>query len=156
MTQEWHRKQQLDGPTRIKMTRNVNKILLIDDEPDVTITFKAILQEVGFIVDTYEDPLIALSDFKPGFYDLIILDIKIPKMNGFELYAELQKIDSQVKMCFVTADEMYYNRVRKQGEQQYCVLDTDRFLRKPISSTNLLERVEKIIILNKSKYIQSK
>jgi CheY-like chemotaxis protein len=106
-------------------------------------TFKAILQDVGFIVNAYEDPLIALSDFKPRFYDLIILDIKMPKLNGFELYAEIQKRDSQVKMCFVTADEMYYNEVRKQGEQQYCVLDTERFLRKPISSADLLKRVEK-------------
>jgi CheY-like chemotaxis protein len=79
-------------------------------------------------------------------YDLIILDIKMPKLNGFELYAEIQKRDTQVMICFVTADEMYYNEVRKQGEQQYCVLDTERFLRKPISNADLLKRVEKIIM----------
>jgi CheY-like chemotaxis protein len=145
MTQKCHHEQQLDEPMQNKLTRNVTKILLVDDDPDVATTFKAILQDVGFIVNAYEDPLIALSDFKPRFYDLIILDIKMPKLNGFELYAEIQKRDSQVKMCFVTADEMYYNEVRKQGEQQYCVLDTERFLRKPISSADLLKRVEKIM-----------
>ena len=149
MTQRCYHEHQLDGQMQKKLTRNVTKILLVDDDPDVATTFKAILQDVGFIVDSYEDPLIALSDFKPSFYDLIILDIKMPKLNGFELYAEIQKRDSQVKICFVTADEMYYNEVRKQGEQQYCVLDTKRFLRKPISSSDLLTRVEKILIPNK-------
>jgi DNA-binding response OmpR family regulator len=59
------------------------KILIVDDEPDVTLTFNAILQGAGFAVDTYEDPLVALSNFRPGFYDLVILDIKMQKMNGF-------------------------------------------------------------------------
>jgi CheY-like chemotaxis protein len=73
------------------------------------------------LVNAYEDPLNALSDFKPCFYDLIILDIKMPKLNGFELYAEIQERDSQDKMCFVTADEMYYNEVRKQGTTILCI-----------------------------------
>jgi two-component system, OmpR family, response regulator ChvI len=97
-----------------------NKILLVDDEPDVTTTFKAILQEVGFVVDASEDSLVALSKFKPRYYDLVILDIKMPKMNGFELYEEMQKIDSQVKVCFITAGEMYYNEIRKESNNTAC------------------------------------
>jgi two-component system, OmpR family, response regulator ChvI len=65
--------------------RSRNKILFVDNEADVTITFKAILQDAGFIINTYEDPLIALSNFIPCFYDLVILDIEMPKMNGMVL-----------------------------------------------------------------------
>jgi two-component system, OmpR family, response regulator ChvI len=78
----------------MESARKGNKILLVDDEPDITMAFKAILQEVGFIVDAYEDPLVALTKFKPHFYDLVILDIKMVKMNGFELYAEMLKRDN--------------------------------------------------------------
>jgi CheY-like chemotaxis protein len=67
----FHDKQQLHKPVRTGQTRKGNKILLVDDEPDVTITFKAILQDVGFIVDAFEDPLIALSKFKPHYYEWI-------------------------------------------------------------------------------------
>jgi DNA-binding response OmpR family regulator len=66
-----------------------NKILLVDDEPDITISFEATLQNAGFIIHTYQNSLIALSEFKPGCYDLVILDIKMPEMNGFELYDEM-------------------------------------------------------------------
>lgn len=137
--------------------RKGNKILLVDDEPDITMTFKAILQEVGFIVDTYEDPLIALSKFKPHFYDLVVLDIKMAKMNGFELYVEMQKRDSQVKVCFVTAGEMYYNEVRKDEEEElYCKLDTRRFIQKPVSNTDLVKRIEKLLMPSQSPNIRNK
>lgn len=141
----------------MESARKGNKILLVDDEPDITMTFKAILQEVGFIVDTYEDPLIALSKFKPHFYDLVVLDIKMAKMNGFELYVEMQKRDSQVKVCFVTAGEMYYNEVRKDEEEElYCKLDTRRFIQKPISNTDLVKRIEKLLMPSQSPNIRNK
>lgn len=141
----------------MESARKGNKILLVDDEPDITMTFKAILQEVGFIVDTYEDPLIALSKFKPHFYDLVVLDIKMAKMNGFELYVEMQKRDSQVKVCFVTAGEMYYNEVRKDEEEElYCKLDIRRFIQKPISNTDLVKRIEKLLMPSQSPNIRNK
>lgn len=141
----------------MESARKGNKILLVDDEPDITMTFKTILQEVGFIVDTYEDPLIALSKFKPHFYDLVILDIKMAKKNGFELYAEMLKRDDQVTVCFVTAGEMYYNEVRKDEEEElYCKLDTQRFIQKPISNTDLVKRIEKILMPSQSPNIRNK
>ena len=102
MVQTFHDKQQL---IRMEPVRRGNKILLVDNEADVTITFKAILQDAGFIVDTYEDPLIALSNFIPRFYDLVILDIGMPKMNGINLSRRLLELDSNVKICFITAGE---------------------------------------------------
>jgi DNA-binding response OmpR family regulator len=77
----------------MKSGKKGNKILLVDDEPDITMSFEATLQNAGFIVHTYQDPLIALSKFKPGYYDIVILDIKMPKMSGFELYVEMRKIE---------------------------------------------------------------
>jgi DNA-binding response OmpR family regulator len=131
----------------MKSDKKGNKILLVDDEPDITMSFEATLQNAGFIVHTYQDPLIALSKFKPSYYDLVILDIKMPKMNGFKLYAEIQKIDNKVKVCFVTAGEFFYDQVREE-EEQYCKLDTERFLQKPISNTDLVNRIYKIMTPN--------
>ena len=74
------------------------------------------LENAGFIVHSYHDPLVALSEFKPSYYDLVILDIKMQKMNGFELYTQMQKLDNKSKFCFIIASEMYYDEVRKEEE----------------------------------------
>jgi DNA-binding response OmpR family regulator len=142
--------------------RKQSKVLIADDEPDINMSFKLTLEGAGFIVDVYNDPLIALSKFKPSYYDLVILDIKMPKMNGFELYTEIQKIDNQVKVCFITAGEMHYEKVRKEKleedeeeKEQYCELNTERFLQKPISNADLIKRINKIMMLNVSPNIQN-
>jgi DNA-binding response OmpR family regulator len=140
----------------MESARKGNKILLVDDEPDLTMTFKVILQGVGFAVDIYENPLVALSNFKPHYYDLVILDIKMSEMNGFELYSEMLKIDSQVKVCFVTAGEMYNDNVRKNEEEQYCELDTKRFIQKPISNGDLVRRINRIIMLGQNLNIRNR
>ena len=64
------------------------RILVVDDEADVNTAIREVLQQNGFIVDSYEDPLLALENFNPHFYDLLILDIKMPEMNGFYFYRE--------------------------------------------------------------------
>jgi DNA-binding response OmpR family regulator len=140
----------------MESARKGNKILLVDEEPDLTMTFKAILQGVGFAVDIYENPLVALYNFRPHYYDLVILDIKMPEMNGFELYSEMLKIDSQVKVCFVTAGEMYNDNVRKNEEEQYCELDTKRFIQKPISNGDLIRRINRIMMLGQSLNIRNR
>jgi DNA-binding response OmpR family regulator len=143
----------------MESARKGKKILIVDDEPDVTLTFKVILQGIGFTVDTYEDPLVALSNFRPGFYDLVILDIKMQKMNGFELYSEMLKMDNQVRICFIMAGEMYYDNIRKkeEEEEQYCELDTERFIQKPISNADFMRRIKRIMMLNqKNQHIQKR
>jgi two-component system catabolic regulation response regulator CreB/two-component system response regulator ChvI len=136
--------------------RNQNKILLVDDEPDITMAFKLTLEKAGFIVDTYQDPVVALSEFKPNSYDLVILDIKMPKMNGFELHAEMLKVYQHVKACFITVGEIYYDELRNgerkeiEKDEHYCKLDSERFLQKPISNVNLVKRIEKIMMLRES------
>jgi DNA-binding response OmpR family regulator len=135
------------------------KVLLVDDEPDTTMAIKLTLENAGFIVDTYQDPLVALYKFKPNSYDLVILDVKMPRMNGFELHTEMRKVDQQVNVCFITAGEMYYDEVRpgerKEREEQYCKLYGERFLQKPISNAAIVKRINKLMLLTRSPFIQN-
>ena len=124
----------------------INKrVLIVDDEPDVNLTLKMVLEENGFKVDSFTDPLLALENFKgeSGLYDMLILDIKMPDMNGFELYREIKKIDNKVKICFLTAGEMDYNQFGK--ELFTSALDEDCFIQKPIQNETLIKRLKRII-----------
>jgi DNA-binding response OmpR family regulator len=83
---------------------NKNKrIFIVDDEPDLTMLCTLALEHYGYKVDASNDSQEALSKYKPGSYDLIILDIKMPKMDGFELYQEIKRKDNNAKICFLTA-----------------------------------------------------
>jgi DNA-binding response OmpR family regulator len=126
-----------------KHQQGQKKILAVDDEPDLTRLCSLALEYHGFMVDTFNDPQEALSNYKPGFYDLIILDIKMPKMDGFQLYNEIKKKDHKAKVCFLTASELYYEEFRKK---EYCALDRNLFIRKPISNEELLREVSKIMM----------
>ena len=118
------------------------RILVVDDEPDLTMVCSLALQYHGFKVDTFNDSQEALSNFKPAYYDLVILDIKMPKMDGFELYEKIKKKDGEVKICFLTASESYYEEFRKK---EYSALDKDLFIKKPIDNDDLLKEVNKIM-----------
>ncbi|MGA9940746.1 MAG: response regulator, partial [Nitrososphaeraceae archaeon] len=111
----------------------MTRILIVDDEPDITLSFKMILEGNGFKVDTYNDPVIARGNFKSDAYDLVILDIRMPKMDGFQLYDELKKIDDKVKVVFITAFDINYEGLRKM----YPELRIDSFVRKPVDSEYL-------------------
>ena len=100
------------------------------------------LEHYGYKVDAFNDPQEALSKYKPGSYDLIILDIKMPKMDGFELYQEIKKKDNKAKICFLTASELYYEEFRKK---EFCALDKDLFIRKPIDNEQLAKEIGKMI-----------
>ena len=82
-----------------------HRILVVDDEPYVNITLKLALEGEGFDVDTFDNSRLALSSFRPDYYDLLLLDIKMPGMNGFEFYGRIKKIDDNIKVCFLTAAE---------------------------------------------------
>jgi CheY-like chemotaxis protein len=117
------------------------RILVVDDEPDITLTLKAGLETVGlFDVATFNDPGSALKSFKPDFYALVLIDIMMPRMSGFELYEQLKKVDPDIKVCFLTASEMYYERNRGI---EHCALNKDLFLQIPISTNDLIMEVNK-------------
>jgi two-component SAPR family response regulator len=90
-----------------------------------------------FVVDTFNDPQEALSNFKAGLYDLLLIDVKMPKMNGFELYREIEKIDNKAKVCFITAFEVYYKSLR----ELFPTVKVDCFIKKPITTDDLVERI---------------
>jgi DNA-binding response OmpR family regulator len=85
-----------------RVVQRKTRIFLVDDERDILLFYKTGLEQNGFLVDAFNDPVQALLSFKAGEYNLVILDIKMPRMNGFELHREIQKIDSNVKACFIT------------------------------------------------------
>ena len=95
----------------------IKRIFLVDDDYDHTITFKVGLEIAGFEVDAYNDSTIALSNFKPDYYDLLLIDIKMPKINGFELSEKIIKIDDKVKVWFISAYEVYYKTLKKKFHQ---------------------------------------
>ena len=86
----------------------------MDDESDITLTLGKGLEQGGYNVHAFNDPLVALSNFKQNTYDLLLLDIKMPNMTGFELYRKLRQIDSKVKVCFITAFETYYEKFKQE------------------------------------------
>ena len=118
------------------------RILIVDDESDVDMVLKRVFEQSGFNADSYDDPILALENFKACSYDLLLLDIIMPEMDGFHLYQEIKKVDNNVKVCFLTASEMYYERFRKE---EFYGLDRDLFIRKPIENEDLVKQINKIV-----------
>jgi CheY-like chemotaxis protein len=119
------------------------KILFVDDEPDMTTILKMALKRIGFSIDIFNDPVLALESFKPNFYDLVLLDVMMPKMNGLELYNQLKKIDDGIKICFLTASsKTYCEQLRKE---KYCELNKDLFLEMPLPISRIREEINRRI-----------
>jgi DNA-binding response OmpR family regulator len=119
------------------------RVLLVDDEPDLNLTLKIVLEENGFKVDSFTDPLLALENFRgeaAGMYELLILDMKMPGINGFELYRQIKKINDKVKVCFLTASEMYYGVYT----EIFNSLGAEYFIQKPIDNEELVKRLNRI------------
>jgi CheY-like chemotaxis protein len=123
----------------------INKrVLMVDDESDVNLTLRMVLEENGFQVNSFTDPLLALENFRKeaAMYDLLMLDIKMPNMNGFELYRKIRKIDDKVKVCFLTAGEMDYEQF---GTELFHVLEKNCYIQKPIENETLIKVLNRII-----------
>jgi DNA-binding response OmpR family regulator len=121
------------------------RILIVDDEEDVGKTFKMILENYGFDVDCFTDPIMALKQFKPNLYDLTILDIKMPYPNGFKLYNQLKLIDSNIKTLFITA----LSSVESYNTENYKVYPLRgqrHYVKKPVSKNDLLRQVYSMLV----------
>jgi DNA-binding NtrC family response regulator len=122
------------------------RILVVNDQPDITLTIEVELEEEElFDVDSFNDPELALSSFKPGIYHLVILDIVMPKMDGFEQYERLKKVDPDINVCFLTASQMYHEEIR---EEKHSVLDNELFIQKPVSIDDLIRKINNKINSN--------
>ena len=124
--------------TTIEEKRLSKVVLVVDDDPDMTSVFSLGLQDEGFEVYTYNDPLEVLSQFKPNFYDLLLVDINMPKMNGIDLSRKLLELDSNVKICFITAGEANIEALR----ELYPTRGIGCFIRKPVTIDELVRRVK--------------
>ena len=105
--------------------------MVIDDELDICIMLKLVLEQNGFLVNYYYNPIIALDEFKSNFYDLIILDIQMPDINGFQLYREIKRKDINAKICFLTTSEIIFDTAYKFSPMY-------TFIRKPIENNDLI------------------
>lgn len=117
------------------------RILIVDDEMDIANLYKLSLERDGFFVDILNDPLLALSSYKTGAYDLLLLDINMPRMNGLKLYQAIpsRHLDNQMKVCFITAFEEYDNQFKELFPG---LEEADCFIRKPIALKALTEKVK--------------
>ncbi len=112
------------------------KVLLVDDEIDITISLKLLLEENGFEVDAYNNPSLAIANYRPGIYHVLLLDIKMPQIDGFELYKRIHKMDNNANVFFLTAISDFSGY--KGGNKP---LGENRFIQKPIDGPELLKRI---------------
>ena len=119
----------------------VKKILLVDDEPDITFTIKNMLYNIGFEIHTFNDPITPLKFYRRQFYDLIILDIKIPNLDGFELYLKIKEKDPSVKICFLTAIGTFDEEFRKLSPEIDRIIAEECFIQKPITTEDLIKKL---------------
>src|SRR6188472_3260267 len=106
---------------------------------DITLAFKVGLEDVkSFEVYAYTDPLEALSSFKPHFYDLLLVDINMPKMNGYELCSRILEIDVNVRICFITAGDTNIEALR----EVYPTSSLGCFIKKPVTISQLIKRLK--------------
>ena len=121
------------------------KILLVDDEPDVTYTIKKIVEDNEFKADSFNDPILALNYYKVDFYDLVILDIKMPTMDGFQLYLKIREKDPNVKICFLTVIATFNEEFRKIRLALGKTINEDYFIQKPVDMEDLLKKLTSIM-----------
>jgi DNA-binding response OmpR family regulator len=129
-----------------KLSPFTKRILIVDDDPDITFTFKKAFDEANrisgnknsFHVNTYNDPLVALSEFKTDFYDLLLVDINMPKMNGFDFCVKVFEMDVNPRVCFMSSGLINQEALR----EQYPSLSIGCFIKKPVTIENLVKRVK--------------
>jgi DNA-binding response OmpR family regulator len=138
-------KEQNQQQQEVKLSLFTKRILIVDDDPDITYTFKTAFEEANriggnktsFHVDSYNDPLMALSEFKSDFYDLLLIDINLPKMNGFDFCAKIFEVDLNPKVCFMSSGLINQEAL----QEQYPSSNIGCFIRKPITMENLVRKV---------------
>jgi two-component system catabolic regulation response regulator CreB/two-component system response regulator ChvI len=145
--EEWgHERLQEQKEEEKELSPLTKRILIVDEDPDVTLTFKAAFKEANringnrnfFQVQTYNDPVRALSEFKPDLYDLMLVDINMPKMNGFEFALKIMEVDANPRICFMSSGLINQEALR----EQYPLLSVGCFIGKPVSMENLVKRVK--------------
>ena len=145
-TMQHSQKQKIEEEEGLhNQTRKRKRILLVDDEPDHCMVYQIVLEDAGYECKSYTDSVKALQEFRPDYYNLVILDIKMPKLDGFALCEKIRELDNNIQIIFITAAEEYYENFRKQ---YYPDLSKDiniNCLQKPIANEELVQIVDMTI-----------
>jgi DNA-binding response OmpR family regulator len=149
--QHYHNRDTKRGKGLIADNSKIKKaktVLVVDDDQNTTLAVKSGLEnennsptttnKISYLVHTYNFPTSALSEFKPNYYDLLLIDVEMPKMNGFELSTKILEIDAEPKICFMSAAEVNYEALR----EIYPSVNFGCFIKKPISLEHLIRRVK--------------
>jgi DNA-binding response OmpR family regulator len=128
--------------SNLQKGKGIKRILLVDDEYDVNSVIKLVLEDNGFKVDSFTDASQALENFTAGIYDLVILDVVMPEMDGFSLCEKIKKLDEKVIICFLTAaDDAYYEVLKKN----YPSINENCVIYKPVDNETLLGRIKSVL-----------
>jgi two-component system OmpR family response regulator len=122
----------------------MKKILLVDDDPDANLSLSILLRDRGFDVDSFTSPSDALKYFRRNYYDLLVLDVRMPNMDGFELYRAIREVDTKAKIWFFAAAELDNYRVAEL-EDMMEELGKECFISKPIENNEILCRINTIL-----------
>ena len=125
--------------------RSRNRILVVDDESDSCLAYQVVLQDSGYQCNSYTDSVKALQEFTTSYYDLVILDIKMPKLDGFALYEKIRELDKTVQIIFISAAETYYEKFRKKYYPKLNIDINTNCFQKPIENQELIQIVNKTI-----------
>jgi DNA-binding response OmpR family regulator len=148
-----HKKKDKIEKRTTKGGKKKKRILVVDDENDLNLLLKIVLEDNGFEVNTFNDPLLALDNFKSGLYDLAILDIVMPQMNGFDLCKKIKMMDKKIKVCLLTASELYKELLKEQEQEEVKKVfnsssssDNEyRIIVKPIENEALVDQIKAML-----------
>lgn len=118
-----------------------HRILVVDDEPDIVLTLKIVLETNGFKIQAFTDPILALRNFAARSYDLALLDIRMPKITGLGLYRELRKIDNKIKVCFLSATTSY-----QEFAKYFPTIKENQVIKKPVDNQTLIQGINEIML----------
>jgi DNA-binding response OmpR family regulator len=139
------REKQQEEEKNLHQQKSNKRILVVDDEPDTCIVYQIVLEDTGFECKSYTDPAKVLKEFSPNYYDLIILDIKMPVLNGFELCKQIMEVDKTVQIIFITATEGYYEQLRRQSYPELTNDINIEYVQKPIGNEDLVKVVKTVL-----------
>src|ERR671912_2378159 len=117
------------------------KILIIDDDPDINNLFKIYLEHANFQVDSYTDPVDALYYFEKDEYDLILLDLRMPQIDGIALFYALKNRDDKAIICLTTADMFYLEQLKEK------IPNIEKYvIHKPVLLRNLKDKINELVL----------
>ena len=123
------------------------RILLVDDEPDTCLSYQIVLQNAGYECNSYTDSVKALKEFRPNYYGLCLFDIKMPMLNGFELYKKIREVDKSLYVIFITAAAEYFEKFRSRHYTEITNNNNTSFIQKPIGNDELVNIVNKTMAI---------